>query len=117
MSTGEALRAKADKKASGGGGGWSLFGGGSSARWEEAHDLYTQAGNAYRLEKRWKESGDAFVKAAEMALKNQEVDDAANDYWTASKSYKKSHPHRAHLPLTCGFIRWLTKGEQRRWLL
>lgn len=87
--SGEALRAKADKKASASGG-WSFFGGGGSSKWEEAHDLYAQAGNAFRLEKRWRESGDAYCKAAEMSVKAGELDDAANDYWTASKSYKKA---------------------------
>lgn len=29
-----------------------------------------------------------------MSLKGNEVDDAANDFWTASKSYKKSNPER-----------------------
>lgn len=33
-----------------------------------------------------------FCKAAEMSLKGDEKDDAANDFWTASKSYKKSNP-------------------------
>ena len=42
------------------------------------------------------ESGDAFCKAAEMALKGEEKDDAANDFWTASKSYKKTNPERKH---------------------
>lgn len=44
------------------------------------------------MDKLWKESGDCFGKAAEMALAGGEKDDAANDYWSASKSYKKTHP-------------------------
>jgi hypothetical protein len=83
---------RADKKASSSGG-FSFFSS-SSAKFEEAHDLYQQAGNAYKMENRHKEAGDAFSRAAEMALKNDEKDDAANDFWTASKSYKKSHPER-----------------------
>lgn len=70
---------------------------GSSSKFEEAHELYVSAGNAFKMEKKWKESGDCFCKAAEMALKGDEKDDAANDYWTASKSYKKTHPERAPL--------------------
>lgn len=46
------------------------------------------------MDNQHKEAGDSFCKAAEMALKNDEKDDAANDFWTASKSYKKSHPER-----------------------
>lgn len=30
-----------------------------------------------------------------MSEQMKEDDDAANDYWTASKSYKKSNPERA----------------------
>ena len=47
-----------------------------------------------QIDKLWKESGDCFCKAAEMSLKGDEKDDAANDFWTASKSYKKSNPER-----------------------
>jgi len=31
-----------------------------------------------------------------MALKMEEKDDAANDFWTASKAYKLSNPERKH---------------------
>jgi alpha-soluble NSF attachment protein len=39
---------KADKKAESRGG---FFGGGGSAKYEEAAELYTQAANAFRLQK------------------------------------------------------------------
>lgn len=39
-----------------------------------------------------KESGDAFCKAAEMALKAQEKLDAGQRFYDASKSYKLSNP-------------------------
>jgi len=35
-----------------------------------------------------------------MALKMEEKDDAANDFWTASKAYKLSNPERKHLFLS-----------------
>jgi hypothetical protein len=41
---------KADKAASGAGGGFSLFGG-RQEKWENAADLYTQAANAFRMQK------------------------------------------------------------------
>ena len=66
----------------------------SSSKFEEAHDLYQSAGNAYKIDKRFKDAGDCFVRAAEMALKMEEKDDAANDFWTASKAYKLSNPER-----------------------
>ncbi|CAD6582144.1 MAG: vesicular-fusion protein S17 [Cyphobasidiales sp. Tagirdzhanova-0007] len=92
MSTAQSLLASADKKANSSSGFFSF--GKSSDKFEEAHDLYQGAANAFKLESRWKESGDAFCKAAEMSIKAGEKDDAANDFWNASKSYKKSHPER-----------------------
>jgi alpha-soluble NSF attachment protein len=94
MSNGDELLAKANKRANASGGFGSFFSGGSSSKFEEARDLYVGAANAYKLDKRWKESGDAFSKAAEMAIKADEKDDAANDFWNASKSYKKTNPER-----------------------
>ena len=41
------------------------------------------------------QAGECFCLAAEMALRNDEKDDAANDFWAASKAYKKSNPERA----------------------
>jgi len=62
--------------------------------------LYQSAGNSYKIDKRFKDAGDCFVRAAEMALKMEEKDDAANDFWTASKAYKLSNPERKHLFLS-----------------
>lgn len=89
----------------------SFFGGGSSAKLEEARDLYNKAANILKGEKNFKESGDAFCRAAECALKSDEKYDAAMDYWSvqlfhscspsssaipilrnAGKAYKQSHP-------------------------
>ncbi|KAG0317346.1 hypothetical protein BGZ99_006354 [Dissophora globulifera] len=90
MSEAEAngLMLKADKKASSSG--WF-----SGPKNDEAAELYTQAGNIYKLAKRWKESGDAYCKAAEMQMKMGEKDEAAQTYINASKSYKKSKPQDA----------------------
>lgn len=93
MSTAQSLLASADKKANSSSGFFSF--GSNSHKYEEAHDLYQGAANAFKLESRWKESGDAFCKAADMSLKAGEKDDAANDFWNASKSYKKAYPERA----------------------
>lgn len=41
---------KADRAAAGAGGGFSLFGG-RQEKWEGAADLYTQAANAFRMQK------------------------------------------------------------------
>jgi len=112
MSTGTELLQKANKKASGGGG-FSLFGG-SSARDEEARDLYIAAANSFKLEKKWKESGDAFCQAGEKAIKLQEKDDALNDFWNAAKSYKKQHPELAVACLDKTITFLLEKGRFRQ---
>jgi len=107
------LMAKAAKKM-GSSGGFSSFFGGSSSKYDEAHDLYVSAANAYRVEKSWKESGDAFCKAAECALRSDEKDDAANDFWNASKSYKKSHPELAIASLKRTTELLVAKGRFRQ---
>ena len=75
-----------------------------------------QAANSYKLEKLFKESGDAFAKEADCREKQGERDEAANAWWNAAKSvgafmisfigpseltirspalqYKKGHPDR-----------------------
>lgn len=90
MSNGRDLRSKADKKANSTG---SFFFS-NSGRFEEARDLYLSAATSFILEKNWKDAGDCHCQAAEMSLKQDEVDDAANDFWNASKSYKKTNPER-----------------------
>ncbi|GAA5867051.1 hypothetical protein JCM5296_002736 [Sporobolomyces johnsonii] len=111
-SQGDQLRQKADKKASSSSG-FSFFSS-SSAKFEEAHDLYTSAGNAYRVDKRFKDAGDCFCKAAEMALKQDEKDDAASDFWTASKCYKKTHPELAVAALQKTIQLYKEKGRFRQ---
>lgn len=46
---------QADKAAQGAGGGFSFFGG-RTEKWESAADLYTQAANAFRMQKQGKSS-------------------------------------------------------------
>ncbi|KAF9111227.1 hypothetical protein BGX27_005203 [Mortierella sp. AM989] len=84
------LIAKADKKATSSS--WFF---GTTSKFEEAAELYTKAGNIYKMAKKWKESGDTFCKAADMQLKMNEKDEAANTFINASKSYKKSSPQDA----------------------
>lgn len=96
MSNAQELLSKAAKKESSSSSGFaSFFGGGSSTtKFEEARDLYVSAANAFKLEKSFKDSGDAFIRAGDCAVKAIEKDDAANDYWNAAKAYKKTHPER-----------------------
>lgn len=97
-SAGDALRLRAEKKSLPSTG-FSSFFGSSSSKWEEARDLFVSAANQYKIDKLFKESGDCFCKAAEMAMKADEKDDAANDFWAASKAYKKGNPEREPLSL------------------
>ena len=84
------LLEKADKKANSTGGWFSS----SSARFEEAGDLYQQAANSLKLEKLFKEAGDAFAREAECREKCKEQNEAANAWWNAAKAYKRGFPDR-----------------------
>jgi len=82
---------KADKKYNSSVGWFSS----SSTKYEEAGDMYQQAANLFKLDKLFKESGDAFMKEAECREKAGEKDEAANANWNAAKSYKKASPDKA----------------------
>ena len=69
-----------------------FFGGGGTSRYEEAAELYTQAANAFRLQKLGKEAGQALEKAAACQMKTDERDDAANTLVEAYKSYRRTDP-------------------------
>ncbi|WAQ88881.1 hypothetical protein PtA15_10A302 [Puccinia triticina] len=84
--------AKAERKLTSSSSSFFGFGGSSTSKIEEARELYISAANQFKVEKKWKDSGDAFCKAAECSLKLGEKDDAGNDFWSAAKSYNKSTP-------------------------
>jgi len=106
----QVLLAKADKKYNSSAG-WFTS---SSSKFEEAGDLYQQAANSFKLEKLFKESGDAFAKEAECREKQGERNDAANAWWNAAKSYKKGHPDLAirALSSTVTFLTLLGRFRQ-----
>lgn len=109
-----ALLQKAEKAASGAGGGFSFFGG-RAEKWENAADLYTQAANAFRMNKSNKEAGQAFEKAAQIQTKNlNEPDDAANTLVEAFKVYRKSDPNDAARCLDVAINHYTSKGNFRR---
>ena len=126
--------AKADRAAGGASGGFSLFGG-RQEKWEGAADLYTQAANAFRMQKQseetdpfpasWythaktiatdKEAGQAFEKCASIQKdKLNEPDDAANTLTEAFKVYKKSDPLDAARCLDFAVNHYTSKGNFRR---
>ena len=69
----------------------------ASTKYEEAGDLYQQAANAFKIDKQFKEAGDAHAREAECREKCQEGNEAANAWWNAAKAYKTSQrPDRTY---------------------
>ncbi|KAI2037855.1 vesicular-fusion protein S17 [Ophidiomyces ophidiicola] len=108
------LLQKADKTIQGASGGFSFFGG-KTEKYENAADLYTQAANAFRVQKLNKEAGMAFEKAAAVYTTNlNEPDDAANALTEAFKVYKKTDPEDAARVLQGAISHYISKGNFRR---
>ncbi|KAI4203259.1 MAG: hypothetical protein LQ350_001956 [Teloschistes chrysophthalmus] len=108
------LLQKADKVAQSAGGGFSFFGG-KTDKWESAVELYTQAANAFRMQKQGKEAGQAFERAASIQTsKLSEPDDAANTLTEAYKSYRKTDPEDAARVLSQAITHYTSKGNFRR---
>ncbi|KAG8966501.1 vesicular-fusion protein S17 [Tulasnella sp. 425] len=57
-------------------------------------DLFKEAANNFKVERLFKESGDAYMREAECRVSGGERDDAANAYWNAAKAYKQGYPDR-----------------------
>ncbi|KAK4506766.1 hypothetical protein PRZ48_000499 [Zasmidium cellare] len=109
-----ALLQKADKAAQSASGGFSLFGG-RTEKLENAVELYTQAANAFRMQKAGKEAGQAFEQAAALQSgKLNEPDDAANTLTEAYKSYRKDEPEEAARVLEKAIEHYTLKGNFRR---
>jgi tetratricopeptide (TPR) repeat protein len=70
----------------------SLFGFGKKARQEEAMELFTKAGNAYKFEKRWSDAGESYLLAAACALNTDSPNDCVNCYVEAGNAYKMVSP-------------------------
>ncbi|OCH96094.1 vesicular-fusion protein SEC17 [Obba rivulosa] len=105
----ETLLEKADKKANSSTGWFSS----STTRYEEAGDLYQQAANAFKIDKLFREAGDAHAREAECREKSNESNEAANAWWNAAKAYKRGHPDLAIQALT-HTITHLTKSGRFR---
>ena len=70
----QTLLEKADKKANSSSGWFSS----SNTKYEEAGDLYQQAANAFKIDKLFREAGDAHAREAECREKCSETNEAAN---------------------------------------
>ncbi|KAF7320392.1 Vesicular-fusion protein SEC17 [Mycena kentingensis (nom. inval.)] len=82
---------RADKKANSSSGWFSS----ATSKWEEAGDLYQQAANQFKIDKMFKEAGDAFAREAECRENGKETNEAANAWWNAAKAYKRGFPQLA----------------------
>ncbi|KAI9934963.1 hypothetical protein ASPWEDRAFT_44514 [Aspergillus wentii DTO 134E9] len=108
------LLQKADKALQGASSGFSFFGG-RTEKFENAADLYSQAANAFRVQKLNKEAGLAFEKSASIQSQNlNEPDDAANTLTEAFKVYRKSDPEDAARVLDSAIQHYVLKGNLRR---
>jgi len=110
LSQAQQLMAKAEKKYSSSSGWFSS----NTTKFEEAGDLYQQAANSFKIDKLWKEAGDAFMKEAECRAKAGEQDEAANAYWNAAKAYKRGFPDLAVGALSSTVTILTQKGRFRQ---
>ncbi|KAI0068243.1 vesicular-fusion protein SEC17 [Artomyces pyxidatus] len=101
---------KADKKANSSSG-WFAS---STSKFEEAGDLYQQAANSFKIDKLFKEAGDAFAREAECREKCKETNDAANAWWNAAKAYKRGYPDLAIQALTQTITHYTQGGRFRQ---
>ncbi|KAF7549320.1 hypothetical protein G7Z17_g6456 [Cylindrodendrum hubeiense] len=109
-----ALLQKATKTLQGAGSGFAFFGG-REEKYQDAADLFTQAGNAFKMQKQNIDAGKAFERAAEVQVKNlNEPDDAANSLVDAFKAYRKDDPTAAARCLNVAIDRYCAKGNFRR---
>lgn len=92
----------------------SIFGGSSTTKYEEASDLFTQAANLFKLQRRSVEAGDAFEKAVECQLKAESPDEAANTLVEAFKAYKLESPGNAATCLERAINMFVQRGQFRR---
>jgi len=71
-------------------GGWF-----SGPKHDEAAELYTKAGNSYKMAKQVQEAAECYKKAAECYLQARSGHDAATAYMNAANVLRKTHPLEA----------------------
>ncbi|KAF2860868.1 TPR-like protein [Piedraia hortae CBS 480.64] len=109
-----ALLQQADKAAQSASGGFSFFSS-KTDKLENAVELYTQAANAFRLQKDGRMAGQTLEKAAKIQQSQlNEPDDAANTLVEAFKGYRKEDPESAARCLEQAINQYTIKGNFRR---
>lgn len=101
---------KADKKANSSTGWFSS----SSSKFEEAGDLYQQAANQFKIDKLFREAGDAHAREAECREKSSESSEAAQAWWNAAKAYKRGYPDLAITALSQTITHLTKQGRFRQ---
>jgi len=115
MSDPRALLQQAEKvERSASGGFLSSLLGSRGSKLELAADLYTQAANAFRVQRQGSEAGQAFEKAAEIQFQMGEHDDVANTMVEAYKSYKNQEPVKSAKCLMKAIEHYSVRGNLRR---
>ncbi|VEU20149.1 DEKNAAC101016 [Brettanomyces naardenensis] len=115
MSSPEQLIAEASKKTKKSSGLLSsFFGSSQESRYEEAADLYVEAANMYKLQRRSAEAGHTFEKAAECQKLANSPDEAANTLVEAYKAYKAEVPIEAAQCLEKAIEMFVKRGQFRR---
>jgi alpha-soluble NSF attachment protein len=87
---GEELMKSAEKKI----GKFFDFGG---TKYEEAQELFTKAGAQFKIAKEWSMAGEAYMRAADMAMKMKAPSEACAAYTEAANTYKKSNLEKAEM--------------------
>lgn len=75
---------------------FTIFGFGKAQKFEDAADLFTKAGNAYKLANLWESAGESFNQAADSFISAGQISgntfnssDAVNAYAEAGNCFKK----------------------------
>lgn len=93
---------------------WFNFASSGNSQLEESGDLFAQAANQFKIEKRFKEAGDAFAKEADCREKMQEPNEAATAWWNAAKAYKQGYPDLAVDALSHTITHFCATGKFRQ---
>ncbi|GMG32953.1 unnamed protein product [Ambrosiozyma monospora] len=114
MSTPEELIAGAEKVSKKPSGLFSFLGSSHQSRLEEAADLYVQAANLYKLQKKNAQAGQTFEKAAKAQKDAESPEEASNTLVEAYKAYKVEVPIEAARCLEEAIDMFVRRGQFRR---
>jgi len=96
--------------------GFSSWFSNSTSNFEASGDLFQQSGNQFKLEKRFKEAGDAFKEEAKCreSMGDDARNEAASAWWNAAKAYKQGYPDLAVDALSHTITHFCATGKFRQ---